>query len=257
MIIATSKKKIRLSKYSINTYIKVFGAWTNFLVAVGEMTEEEARFKSNKRDWPPFDQAKDFVHGLKLKNCKDWGLYCRSRKRPLNITSRPSVIYAKEWKGWGDWLGTGRPQLHIGKRRSSAQLLDDLRTLGQTLGRRPRAWDLKNKSMVGLSAYSHHFGSWNKALELAGIKSELAGFKRQDYMPFDEARSFVRELKVKSKGEWGKYCESGNKPLNIPKRPDCVKAYSKYWISWEDWFGCRFVTAHTPWNKGLRHWHKG
>ena len=37
-----------------------------------------------------------------------------------------------------------------------------------------------------------------------------------DWRPFEEARSFVRRLGLKSRGEWHDYCKSGKKPTDIP-----------------------------------------
>ena len=48
-----------------------------------------------------------FVHKLKLNNQHEWKDYYNSGKKPVNIPSNPRTIYKNEWKGMGDWLGTG------------------------------------------------------------------------------------------------------------------------------------------------------
>ncbi|EGG41857.1 hypothetical protein Nlim_1300 [Candidatus Nitrosarchaeum limnium SFB1] len=54
-----------------------------------------------------FDEAKSFVHSLKLKNFKEWQQYCNSGKRPNDIPARPEKYYKlKGWISWGNWLGT-------------------------------------------------------------------------------------------------------------------------------------------------------
>jgi hypothetical protein len=55
----------------------------------------------------PFQDAIKFVHLLKLKSSEEWKEYCRSGKKPLDIPVNPRQVYGKEWKGFGDWLGTG------------------------------------------------------------------------------------------------------------------------------------------------------
>lgn len=55
--------------------------------------------------------------------------------------------------------------------------------------------------------------------------------------PFKEARKFVRKLKINSIQEWKRYAESGNKPTDIPSRPDKVNEYKKEWKDWYDFFG--------------------
>jgi hypothetical protein len=53
--------------------------------------------------------VRDFVQSLGLKDYNEWRAWSRSDKRPLNIPYAPIEVYAKEgWKGFGDWLGTGR-----------------------------------------------------------------------------------------------------------------------------------------------------
>ena len=67
---------------------------------------------SGYRDWLgnsylPFKEQRDFVRKLDLKNSMDWRKYCTSGKKPMNISSRPAVIFKnKGWKGYKDWLGT-------------------------------------------------------------------------------------------------------------------------------------------------------
>lgn len=59
----------------------------------------------------PFEEARDFVHGLELKNTREWFAYCRGRlkdkgKKPANIPATPHEVYRdKGWKNWDDWLG--------------------------------------------------------------------------------------------------------------------------------------------------------
>jgi superfamily II DNA or RNA helicase len=59
-----------------------------------------------------FDEAREFVHGLKLKNRKEWQKYCKGEmpekgEKPEDIPSDPYTKYYNEgWAGWKDWLGT-------------------------------------------------------------------------------------------------------------------------------------------------------
>ena len=55
----------------------------------------------------PFKEARAFVHFLGLKNAYDWTTYCKSGKKPSDMPANPTAIYREQWKGWGDWLGTG------------------------------------------------------------------------------------------------------------------------------------------------------
>ena len=63
----------------------------------------------------PFEEARVFVHTLKLKNSKEWKRFCKGQMPekgmlPTDIPKAPQHTYKAEgWKGYGDWLaGTVR-----------------------------------------------------------------------------------------------------------------------------------------------------
>ncbi|MBT8252280.1 MAG: hypothetical protein KJO99_05570 [Nitrosopumilus sp.] len=58
------------------------------------------------RKFQSFKNARKYVHSLQLKNEREWILFCKSKKKPIDIPSVPRQYYTKEWKGLGDWLGT-------------------------------------------------------------------------------------------------------------------------------------------------------
>jgi predicted helicase len=56
------------------------------------------------------------------------------------------------------------------------------------------------------------------------------------WMPFEEAREFVRELGFKKGKQYFDYCKSRNKPYDIPRNP--AREYKNSgWISMNDWLG--------------------
>ena len=56
------------------------------------------------------------------------------------------------------------------------------------------------------------------------------------FLPFEEAREFVRSLGLKSSIEWSEYCKSGKRPNNIPSAPSKVYK-NKGWKGMGDWLG--------------------
>lgn len=62
------------------------------------------------------------------------------------------------------------------------------------------------------------------------------GFKKSKFLPFDEARKYVKTLKFKREKDWRLYCASNEKPKNIPSNPQITYKDSG-WISWGDWLG--------------------
>jgi superfamily II DNA or RNA helicase len=69
-----------------------------------------ARFRAYR----PFEQARAFVHDLRLGSGSEWSAFCKGKLRhkgvlPPDIPRKPGRAYAgKGWRGMGDWLGTGR-----------------------------------------------------------------------------------------------------------------------------------------------------
>jgi crotonobetainyl-CoA:carnitine CoA-transferase CaiB-like acyl-CoA transferase len=58
------------------------------------------------------------------------------------------------------------------------------------------------------------------------------------YRPFPEARDFVRSLGLISQKQWIEYCNSENKPNDIPTNPH--GAYKKSgWLGYLDWLGVK------------------
>jgi superfamily II DNA or RNA helicase len=62
------------------------------------------------------------------------------------------------------------------------------------------------------------------------------------YRPFKDARTYVRDLGLKSAVEWYKYCKSGRKPQDIPHHPS--RAYlGDGWAGMGDWLGTGTIAA--------------
>ena len=65
---------------------------------------------SAKRNWPPFEEAREIVRKdfkkYKINDVKGWYWYCKSNKRPKNIPASPWIIYKDSgWVDWFHWLG--------------------------------------------------------------------------------------------------------------------------------------------------------
>ena len=61
------------------------------------------------RNYVDINEAKKYIHKLKLKNTLEDNSYLNQNKLPNNIPAGAAYVYKnKGWKGWGDYLGTGR-----------------------------------------------------------------------------------------------------------------------------------------------------
>src|SRR5262249_24109602 len=59
---------------------------------------------------------------------------------------------------------------------------------------------------------------------------------RANWRPFPLAREFVRALGLKSSAGWHAYCNSGQRPFDIPRKPNEVYAHEG-WAGMGDWLG--------------------
>ena len=97
----------------------------------------------------------------------------------------------------------------------------------------PRA-KKENTSQFNLEVFSDYMDANDLANQLQiKLWEKLSRF---EWMPFEEAREFVRGLGLKSQNEWFEYCVSEKKHLNVPR--NVYHTYKeKGWISWGDWLG--------------------
>jgi superfamily II DNA or RNA helicase len=222
------------------------------------------------KDWPPFEQAREFTQKLGLKNAQQWREYTKSPDFADFLPTAPEQIYEKSgWKGYGDWLGTGyigtgsRQYRHFWEARKYA------RSLGLNGSSEWRAFTktaafpadipvgperiYKNKGWKGFSDW---LGTVNKH------RSEY------EWRSFEEARKFARKLGLKQEKGWRKYASSGKRPDDIPYSPAVVYK-GKGWQGFEDFLGYKHDSrfewrpfnearafVHTLGLKGFRGWRK-
>ena len=58
-------------------------------------------------NWRSFLEARAFARSKELTNQAEWFRFCRSGDKPDDIPTNPNQTYKAEWRGFGDWLGTG------------------------------------------------------------------------------------------------------------------------------------------------------
>jgi hypothetical protein len=44
---------------------------------------------------------------LQFRSREEYSKWCKSGQKPDDIPADPAAVYKDQWKGWGDWLGTG------------------------------------------------------------------------------------------------------------------------------------------------------
>ena len=200
--------------------------------------EKLSRFK-----WMPFEQAREYVKTLGLNTTAEWRDYVKSNLRSYNIPSNPEKVYENDgWISMGDWLGTGRIAARLLVYRDF--------NLARKFVRRLR--------LRSSSEWNQYCNSGDKPDDIPtkpyrtykdmGYISipDFLGYENpiKEWLNFDEAKSYVQALGIKSQKEWEAYCESGGKPKNIPKYVSGVYK-NKGFVSMPDFLG--YETRFRDW----------
>lgn len=193
----------------------------------------------------PFTEARAFAWSLGLKSGREWKEFARSEKLPNDIPADPRRVYRKRgWRGMGDWLGTGTIATYDRRYRP----FREARAYARSLGLKSRnEWNAFAKSEKRPDDIPSDPVTVYREIGWQGIGDWLGTGRVADqlkkYRPFEEARTFVRSLGLKSAKEWKLFANSGRKPDDIP-----TAAWNTYrnggWRSMGDWLGTGYV-AHT------------
>jgi superfamily II DNA or RNA helicase len=190
------------------------------------------------RQYRPFKKARAFARTLDLKSVGEWLEYCKSGKKPSDIPTKPSRIYARNgWVNWGDWLDTGRIAARLRKfrpfqkARAFARSLE-LNSVAQWLaycrsGKKPN--DIP--SLPWQTYADDGWAGWGDWLGTDSVANQLREFRA-----FRKARAFARSLGLASEKAWRRYTKSGSKPADIPASPAQTYAQAG-WAGWGDWLG--------------------
>ena len=203
-----------------------------------------------KKDFLPFKEARKFVHSLNLKNRKEWLRYCKSGNKPDYIPACPDKTYKKNWVSLGDWLGTGT----ISNLNKTFRPFKEARKFVHSLNlKNCQEWNEYCKSgnrpddiPACPNVYKEDWVCLGDWLGTGTIASSNRMFR-----PFEKARKFVHSLNLKNGKEWRRYCKSGNKPDDIPARPNSIYK-DKGWVCLGDWLG----TGTVPFNRIFRPFEK-
>ena len=202
-----------------------------------------------------FEEAREFVRSLKLNGLNDWISYCKSGKRPTNIPASPHTVYAKKgWKGYGDWTGSGRERsttfLPFNEARKYVRKLN-LKNQQQFRKFCESTQRPENIPVQPNRTYRDEWNGWSDWLRESTIeineeqkfevKDELTNMldsaidqMKTKYLPYDQAKEFVKNLGLKGQKEWFEYVTSGKRPDIIPPAP---YQYYEEWDGFADWLG--------------------
>jgi superfamily II DNA or RNA helicase len=190
-------------------------------------------------EYMAFEEARTFVRALGLKNQEQWAEYCQSGKKPDGIPMAAWNVYKTDWVSMGDWLGSGTLANRYKKqrRRSFEAAREFVQELKLNSAREWRDYCASGKKPADIPAYpdeAYRDSGWTKWGDFLGNDS-VAPYLIE-YQTFEEARTFVRSLGLKTQKEWKQYCSSGQKPDDIPATPSSTYR-NKGWKGIPDWLG--------------------
>ncbi len=220
-------------------YSQEWQGWSDFL-GTGNIANQNRRYRS-------FEQAKRFVQSLGFKSKSDWYAWSKTSARPKDIPGIPSRKYLEEWKGWGDFLGTGT----VAPQNLEFKSFEEAKAYVRSLNIRSIAeWNAiakSGKKQKGIPrspavVYSEEWQGWGDFLGTGAIAT-----KDRKYKSFREVTSYARSLGFKKEREWRNWCKTDGKPKDIPAHPD--RTYAKEWTGWGDFLGTGAVSC---WNREFR-----
>jgi hypothetical protein len=202
------------------------------------------RIATYKLKYRPFKQARAFARTLGLKSREAWLDFARSEKRPSDIPTKPERAYAKKgWAGMGDWLGTGRVATSLRKFRPFVEARAFVRRQNLKSAKEWRDFCKSGRCPSDIPSDPYHvyaLEGWISFSDWLGTTT-IATNKRR-YRSFNDARTFVRKLGLKSANAWRDFTKSGKLPADIPAGPNRTYA-KKGWSDWGDWLGTGRATA--------------
>jgi hypothetical protein len=180
--------------------------------------------------WKNFTEGRALAQRLGLKSAKGWKAWSKSGQRPSDIPAHPETTYRDDgWISWPDWLGSER-----GAWKSFTEGRAYVQGLELKSTKKWWAWSKSGQRPSDIPASPERtyrdvgWISWNDWLG--------NGKERVAWKSFTEARALARGLELKGQQAWWAFNKSGQRPSDIPGRPD--QAYrNDGWISWPDWLG--------------------
>ena len=208
-----------------------------------------------RKHWRIFVHARTYARGLGLITANEWHAFSKDPGHPDDIPATPDRLYRDTgWRGFTDWLGTGRIDNHHKRFRPFLRARAFVRTLklrSQNEWSAYRSGKLPGKgtcpSDIPSNPYTIYrdkgwrsFGDW--------LGTGTVAFCYRYFRPFRLARTFVRSLGLRSGAEWGMYFKGllpGKPPCpdDLPRHPSRVYRQSG-WRGMGDWLGSGAVANY-------------
>lgn len=184
-----------------------------------------------------FNDARDYVRKLNLKNQKEWLNWVKSNK--IGIPSNPHVFYKNEWISLSDWIGSGVESLNNREyyEYENCKLIIKERKFKN----RSEFYNfIKNENMdKKIPKRPDHVykrqDKWEDWQSFLSITKTSPRKKSKLFISYCEAKKLISKFEFTHQSEYLNYIKDNNIEF-LPKRPDYV--YRKEWIGYLDFLGC-------------------
>ncbi|MDA8628642.1 DEAD/DEAH box helicase family protein [Bacteroidia bacterium] len=185
------------------------------------------------RNYKDFTVAKDWAKNSGIKSAKEWKLTKKRNELPEGIPGHPQAVYrGKGWLGWADFLDTenhkGINYLEFEKAREYIRL-QNLKNTSEW-----KKWSKVHRptNIPGRPDSIYKEKGWISWADFLGAEI----ISRNNKLNYDEAKSVIKPLGIKSSMQWREYASSTLRPETIPSNPD--RHYkNKGWKGWDDFLG--------------------
>jgi hypothetical protein len=169
---------------------------------------------SNKKEWPSYEEAKK--EAKKFKNKDDY-----LKNRPFYLPTNPSSIYKNEWKGWGEYLETGRTKNFLE--------YEEAKKKAQRLGFKHREDYQKNRpSDLPYDAHTVYANEWKGWGEYLGT----GNVRTKNFLEYEKAKKKVQKLGFSSQKDYQQ-----NRTPDLPSEPGRI--YANKWKGWREFLNTR------------------
>ena len=188
-------------------------SWKNFFGTESISTRK-------KKQWMSFEEAKALIQSQGIKTSTEFIEWSKSKQRPENFPSTPRRAYKNEWRGWGDFLGTGNTST-----KSNGQSFEETNTLTQSRADRnhikPKRKNRTSKRPKNTPRRSDQTDDKDEhtdqsdPLGTGNISTENNG-----QTSFEEIKAFLQRLGVRTYIESEEEEQVSIKPENFPSTSD-------------------------------------
>jgi len=228
------------------TYKKEWTSWGDFLGT--------RRVATHLKQYRTFQDVKNYVHDLGLKNQKKWREFVKSGKFPKDIPANPNQVYKdKGWTSWGDFFGVYRIGAGIKKYVTFEDAREFAHTLVLTGANEWRTFAKSNRLPSDIPKNPNQVykdKGWTSWGDWTG--TNVVATYNKKYRNFTEAKEFARSLGLKTANEWRVFVKSRKLPKDIPHGPNLTYR-NKGWTSWGDFLGTGTIATtkkeFLPWKE--------